>query len=340
VRHYVLTAPFALLSSACVLRPWTPSVPDAYWAEAPSTTKDVITMSRSDAVALWQLPPDNPWMRYEKLTLLTSVDSMPSTILLPHVDDLEVVADARTAAEVVATVGLPPETMFVVDLRGAASVAFGSTLSRRARESVSPVLTFNNWPADAEMIPAEETLSALLTMTPRPLSGSETGDVTRPVFLLDAWRLAYRYDTVDDDVTDNRYMLNPSDLPSADVLHAEGIRRVVYVVESLDDSTMEEDDLNQIFLEYQAEGILVSMVDLDWLRSLADPPRWDSRLASYLLQVDTRMTLLTDPTFYIRARGGFGGPEIVPVVSGMWGEGGFGYWGSSGGHGGHGHGGG
>ncbi len=339
MRRYLLTAPLALLSSACAMRPWTPSVPVAYWAEPPPEAEEVIETAQPDAIALWQLPPDNPWMRYEKLTLLTSVDAMPSTILLPHVADLEVVERARSAAEAVAAVGLPSDTMFVVDLRGAASVAFGSTLSRNARESVSPVLTFNNWPAEAEMIPAEETLSALLTMAPRPVSTSETGDVTRPVFLLDAWRLAYRYDTVDDDVTDNRYMLNPSDLPTADVLQTEGIRRVIYVVESLDDSGVEEDDLNAIFLEYQAEGISVSMVDLDWLMGLREPARWEGRLGSCSLRVETRMTLMNDPNFYLRARGGFGGPAVAPPVHGMWGINGHGFW-AHGGFGGHGHGGG
>jgi hypothetical protein len=339
MRRYALTAPLAVLSSACAMRPWTPSVPVAYWAEPPPPTEDVVSTAQPDAIALWQLPADNPWRPYEKLTLLTSLDSISSTILLPHVADLEVVEEARTAAEAVAAVGLPRDTMFVVDLRGAASVAFGATLSRYARESVSPVLTFNNWPAESEMIPAEETLSALLTMAPRLASTTAAGDVPRPVFLLDAWRLAYRYDTVDDDVTDNRYMLNPSDLPSTDVLHAEGIRRVLYVVESLDDSSVEEDDLNQIFLEYQAEGILVSMIDLDTLNGLTDPVRWEGRLASCSLRVETRMTLANDPTFYIRARGGFGGPAVAPPVHGIWGANGSGYW-AGGGHGGHGHGGG
>ena len=339
MRRYVLTAPLALLSSACAMRPWTPSVPVAYWAEPPPPTEDVISTAQPDAIALWQLPPENPWARYEKLTLLTSVDSIPSTIQLPHVADLEVVEEARTAAENMAAVGLPADTMFVVDLRGAASVAFGAALSRAARESVSPVLTFNNWPAESEMIPAEETLSALLTMSPRLASTPATGEVTRPVFLLDAWRLAYRYDTVDDDVTDNRYMLNPSDLPAVDVLQSEGIRRVVYVVESLDDSAMEEDDLNAIFLEYQAEGIVVSMVDLDWLNGLTKPSRWEGRLGSCSLRIETRMTLGNDPNFYLRARGGFGGPSVAPPVHGMWGPSGHGFW-AGGGHGGHGHGGG
>jgi hypothetical protein len=72
---------------------------------------------------------------------------------------------------------------------------------------VSLVTTFNNWPADNELVPAEETLAALVTMQPNLGADDEAGAC--PVFLLDAWRLAYRDDEINDEVTDNRYMLTP-----------------------------------------------------------------------------------------------------------------------------------
>jgi hypothetical protein len=336
MRREALTAPFALLSSACVLRPWTPSVSIAYSAEPPPFTADVISIAQPEAIALWQLPPDNPWAPYEKLTLLTAVDSPTTTVVLPHVIGLEDVQSAGQAAAAVATAGLPPSTMWIVDARGAASVAFGAALTRLARQSVTPVLTFNNWPAPLEMIPAEETLSALLAMRPRlPTSSGPTV----PVFLLDAWRLAYRDDTVDDDVTDNRYMLNPADLPSAEVLVKQGFRRVLYVVESLEDTATEEDDLNETFLAYQSQGIRVSMVDFDWLSGVADPARlisrgsWDERLTSSEYGVAGRATVVRDPRFYLRARGGFGGESALPHAQGTWDLHGGGFWArGSGGH--------
>jgi hypothetical protein len=337
MRRSSLTAPFAFLSSACLVRPWTPSVAVASWAEPPPLTLAVIETAQPDAIGLWQLPPDNPWLPYEKLTLLTAIDSLPSTVALPDVAGLEVVQAAGQAAESLAAVGLPPGTLWIVDVRGAASVAFGSTLTRRARTRVTPVLTFNNWPADREMIPAEETLSALLTMPPRIESGPGP---THPIFLMDAWRLAYRDEAVDDDVTDNRYMLNPADLPAAEVLVEQGIRRIVYVVESRAETDTEEDDLNDTFYRYQSEGIRFSMVDFASLGQLADRKglRLQSPLEAMLESCDYRIalreTLVKDPQFYLRARGGFGGIAVLGFGGGS-GPGG-GFWA----HGAHGHGGG
>jgi hypothetical protein len=264
--------------------------------------------SVADASARWTLPPNNPWAPYQKTTLLMTLDADERAGTLPDVEQLEVVARARRAASAVAAAGLPDGTMWLVDLRGPASVAFGATLSRESREPVSPVMTFNNWPADNESIPAEETLSALVTMQPRLPVGRSPG---MPVFMLDAWRLAYRYDHPDDETTDNRYMLTSSDLPDGATLRARGIDRVLYVVESLDGAQIEEDDLHQTFLDYQAMGITTSIVDLAMLGDVPDE-RLESPYYGQALYIDTgRVTVVTDPSFYHRARGGFGGTHVV-----------------------------
>jgi hypothetical protein len=178
-------------------------------------------------------------------------------------------------------------------------------LSQRADAPVSPVLTFNNWPAEDELVPAEETLAALLQMAPRLPT---PGPPSRPVFLLDAWRLAYRDDSPGDDVTDNRYALNPSDLPDPATLQAQGIRRVMYLVEDLDDTEMEEDDLNAVFLAYRAAGIAIYLVDLNFLAVAYEPRElWREVYARRPLYVGWRRTIVSDPAFYVRARGGFGG---------------------------------
>ena len=80
---------------------------------------------------------------------------------MPDINGLDVVRRAQAAASRLATQGVPPDTMWVIDLRGAASVAFGATLSQEASRPVAPVMTFNNWPADNEVVPAEQTLAAL-----------------------------------------------------------------------------------------------------------------------------------------------------------------------------------
>jgi hypothetical protein len=331
-RSYQVTAlaiPTALLASACSptdewVRPPLMPEPDAQTqtvplpGDTPSTsvhewrqippTRMMTVPSVGEAAAKWTLPPGNPWAPYQKTTLLMTLDSDERSGTLPDVEQLEVVASARRAASVVAAGGLPEGTMWLVDLRGPASVAFGATLSRESREPVSPVMTFNNWPADNESIPAEETLAALCTMQPR-LPAARAPSV--PVFMLDAWRLAYRYDHPDDETTDNRYMLTSSDLPDGATLRARNIDHVLYVVESLEGAQLEEDDLHQTFLDYQAMGITTSIVDLAQLGGVAD--QWEETpYFGQPLYIDSgRITIISDASFYHRARGGFGGTHVV-----------------------------
>ncbi|MDB4995593.1 MAG: hypothetical protein JWM74_3025, partial [Myxococcaceae bacterium] len=206
-----------------------------------------------------------------------------------------------------ASTGLPHDTLFVVDLRGAASVAFGASMSRWWHERVANVLTFNNWPADDELIPAEETLAALVAMQPiLPQGAPDSPSV--PVFLLDAWRLAFREDTIDDQVTDNRYMLTTADFPSAAVLRQRGITRVVYLVEDLDDTELVEDDCHATFAAWQESGIALYMTDLSWaLKNVSRDERFGENLSDKRIAIQPRMTLADDPRFYVRAHGGFGG---------------------------------
>jgi hypothetical protein len=333
IKRAALLSPLAVLTSACALRPWTPSVSVAYWSDS-ADLRETSLPARADVLRAWQLPPNDAWGRYAKYTLITSLDESPTQAELPDVTALDAVARARAAGERIAAAGLPEDTMWIVDLRGAASVAFGATVSRTAREPVSCVPTFNNWPAEDELIPAEETLAALATMAPRPPDDDAAG--SRPMFLLDAWRLAYRFDAPDDDTYDNRYILNPSDLPAVDDLRAHGIRRVIYVVDSLDDTTTEEDDLHVTFLEWERAGISIAMVDLDGLQRVDGPRYYNEEIVHYWLYVYPRVTIIDDPHFYVRARGGFGGvyARPSPVFRGGGWAGGHGGHGSYGGHGG------
>jgi hypothetical protein len=260
--------------------------------------------------ARWLLAPGSPWAPYQKATLVTALDESDRFAELPDVEKLDVVAEARRAASAVAAAGLPADTLWMVDLRGAGSVAFGAALSMGSRDAVAPILTFNNWPAENEFVPAEETLAALVSM--QPLLPPANGSAEVPVFLLDSWRLAYRHDSPDPEVTDNRYMLTQSDFPSAEVLRARGISRVVYVVESLETAPTEEDDLHETLLAYQEAGIAISITDLGAL-GLAEPGEpWRERRHERPLYVDTeRVTIVSDPSFFFRARSGFGGPRVI-----------------------------
>lgn len=318
-RACALAIPAALLATGCAAtdeldRP--PEVPVAGDGTT-ATVGDhgaraglgVYVPSFGEVSARWLLPPTSPWAPYEKTTLLAALDDNGHVQSLPQIENIEGVADAREAANAVAVAGLPRDAMWVVDLPGAASVAFGAALSAGAREPVAPVLTFHNWPAQNELVPAEETLAALVALEPRLPSGAEGA----PVFLLDAWRLALPDEPPDDEVTDNRYMLTPADLPAPEVLLSRGIRRVLYVVEDLEASDREEDDLHAAFAAYQAAGISIAMVDLALLQDRPEIAPWDDLGSDqWSLLIDpARGTVVTDPSFYARARGGFGGPHVI-----------------------------
>lgn len=343
--------PVALVGvTGCGLRPWTPSVSVAFWSEDVPESREYALPSSAALAARWQVAPESPWARYHKGTLISAVDPMAGRAILPDVRRLEVAGEADAAAAHLARSGLPANTLWLVDLRGAASAAFVSRLSRDAREPIAPVVTFNNWPAQDSVVPADETLAGLLSFPPRlPPPDRVALENAHPVFLLDSWRLAYRFDQPDDETFDNRYMLMPTDLPDAETLRARNITRVVYVVEDLDDAEVEEDDLNASFRAWQAAGIGIYIVDLDFLKKVpppvdgAWPVDWAARLAPRGYWVRDRYTLVDDPNFYARARGGFGlvygWPLILPgyrsyVFPGGYGYGGGGYYRGGGGGGG------
>jgi hypothetical protein len=320
----VLLVPPVLMATGCVTEASTPALTVAAWATDPDTVQMRLP-SRDDALRHWQLPPSDPWSPYSKYTLMTALDVVPEVAELPDPLKMDEVRRSLLAGEQLGTYGFPPDVMFVVDMRGAASVAFGVGLSRTSSQPVSLVPTFNNWPGDDELVPAEETLAALSTMWPAdPQQYGVARGRTSPVFLLDAWRLAYRFDEPGEDTYDNRYVLTPSDLPDAATLQARGIRRVVYVVGSRDDTTLEEDDVHYPFMEWQAAGIPIAMVDVYRLGAPVVGEQWDELFAADLLLVQPRRTILDNPTFFILARGGFGGvyAHPSPLFRGGWHAGG------------------
>jgi hypothetical protein len=246
------------------------------------------------------------------MTLFASLEDTPQNGLLPDVGEMASVKAAAAAAAQLAQTGIPDDAMWVVDLRGAASVAFGTYLSNLSQKPVSLVPTFNNWPAQNELVPAEETLSALVTMRPRLPDILQTS--TRPVFLLDAWRLAFRDEQPGDTVVDNRYALTSADLPSPETLRAQGIRRVIYVVENRDTTSQEEDDLNEIFMAYQQAGIALDLVDLSSLFGFRDAGEggYAAWYNQWIFICVPRVTLMQDPNFFRRSHGGFGGVYARP----------------------------
>lgn len=318
--------PFALVGAGCSLRPWTPSVSVAFWSEDVPEAREYTLPTSYELAQRWQVAPQSTWSRYHKATLISSVDPMGGHASLPNVQTLDVMGTADAAAANLARAGMPAATMWLLDLRGAASCAFTARLSRDAADPIAPVVTFNNWPASNGVVPADETLAGLVSFPPRLPPPDQTFlDRAHPVFLLDSWRLAYRFDTPDEDTYDNRYMLQSSDLPDAQTLRDKGITKVVYVVEDLDDAEVEEDDLYESFRAWSAAGISIFFVDLDFLKTqdLTKPVDWAMRFAPRSYYPKERWTLVDDPIFYGRARGGFGlaygRPFITPGYRG-WGS--------------------
>jgi len=234
VRALRFALPLSLLATACAARQ-TPSE-DLEWTgpdETPLRTYDLPT--RAEVLQRWALPADDPWSPFCKHTLITALGEPGTRVEAVDFEELDAVRRARRAARQLTWSGLPDRTGWVVDLRGAASVAFGTMLQTSTRRAVSLVPTFNNWPGPNEMVPAEETLAALASMDP---TQPDTAGPSTPVFLLDAWRLAHRFDEPEDDTYDNRYALTSADLPHGSLLRSQGIDQVVYVVDSLAQTTV------------------------------------------------------------------------------------------------------
>jgi hypothetical protein len=312
MRRLVTLAPIALLSTACATRQFTPSTALERYGEL-ADARTVTVPPTADAVAAWQLPTESPWSPYEKTTLLGYLGEASQQIALPDVRRIAAVQRAEIAAVRLAEVGLRADTMWIVDLRGAASVAFGAALSRALPGQIAPVLTFNNWPGEDEVVPAEETLSALVSMHPALPTAAESRAI--PVFLLDAWRLAFREEDIEDSRTDNRYYLFPTDLPSAEVLRAQGIRHVVYLVEDRGSAEHEEDDLHDSAADYEAAGIDFNIVDLAWIEGFDSSVDYDVYLRPCRVIIGPRYTVFDRPSFFLRGRGGFGGYSGAGSVS-------------------------
>lgn len=308
-------APLALLQSGCFAHLISPSSAADTWSrEYPDTVHRQVPAAEA-VMARWQLPPDSPWAPYSKYTLISSLGQTAQDAMLPNLSQLPL-DRAQCAGNALAQYPLPPDMMVMLDLRGVESVMFASAMSA-SPQRIAPVLTFNNWPAQNEVIPAEETLAALISAPPRmPAPGQRA----TPVFLLDAWRLAFKQDPIGKEQVDNRYLLTAADLPDAAKLRAEGISRVLYVVEDAFHAQA-EDDVLAILAEYRNQGIGLYMVDVDRLCRATFPPswpiefRWVQWLRPYGYEPVWRETIYTSHGFAVGGHSGFGGVHALSTVA-------------------------
>ncbi|HLK41393.1 MAG TPA: hypothetical protein VKU41_31805, partial [Polyangiaceae bacterium] len=129
VRPGLLLPPVVLWAWGCAA--WEANPPVATpidWGQGP-TLRSMELPSKAEALRRWTVPPSDPWSPYAKYTLLTALNDGPVLAALPDVEQLDEVQRARAAATRIGTTGLPDGTLWIVDLRGAASVAFGTALA-------------------------------------------------------------------------------------------------------------------------------------------------------------------------------------------------------------------
>ncbi len=148
-------------------------------------------------------------------------------------------------------------TMIVADLPGPLSMSVGAALSDVA--TIVPM--FDNWPHPHGVVPAHETLGAMIYYA-REIEGKRASlAASAPVLLtLDSRRLSPYTDSA---VTfDNRYLAK---MPEAGQLRERGIERAIYLVKD-EVQQNELDDLNEEMVAWERGGIDVRMLRLSDFR--------------------------------------------------------------------------
>lgn len=201
-------------------------------------------------------PASSNWQPYFVPTLMQSLaqESLRAKIEPIINGDMQTAyARALALGELVSQSENPAQTLIVADLKGDEAIAFGAALA----DKMHVVPTFDNWPHPLGVVNSHQTLGAMFFHA-REIEEkkAKTPAAAPAVLLLDSNRLnAYKDE---ENQFDNRYMAK---VPSAEELKKRGVANVLYVVK--DDTVKEElDDLNDVFVEWQKQGINVKMLRL------------------------------------------------------------------------------
>ena len=201
-------------------------------------------------------PRAEEWQPFFVPTLLQSLaqPSLNAQIRPIHTNDME---DAYQRAEglrnLISQSPNANRTLIVADLPGPASIAAGAALADIA--TLVPV--FDNWPHPLGVVPAHETLGAMVYYAHE--IEEKRGKLTAQapaVMLLDSQRLSPYSD--EDKQFDNRSLAK---LPPAAQLKQRGIEQVIYLVKDQNQTT-ELDDINDDMVEWQKNGINVRLLKL------------------------------------------------------------------------------
>jgi hypothetical protein len=233
-------------------------------------------------------------------------------VLFAHVKPLEYYG-------VVETPPVPPlswldradaATALVIDVPGALGVAVGLHV---ARLGYRPVPLYNAIPEPAgggalALCDLAPIVAALSGVTP-DLDGLNLPYAAPPAFLLDADRRHGRGAEPMPGMFDNRSVSLPTDFPSANVLIAQGIRRVVLIQSDRLDQPQE--DLSHTLLRWQEAGIAI---EADALADAAGPLAVTVRKPPMYRQLWQRM--LATVGLRRSPLGGFGGVLPIPSSNG------------------------
>ncbi|GDY13215.1 hypothetical protein LBMAG53_20930 [Planctomycetota bacterium] len=169
-------------------------------------------------------------------------------------EDVKAYEDAMRLRLALPEAGPCTDLAIILDLPGPQAVAAAAALA----DLFDPVFLFDNLPHPAAVVPVDETLAAaiywrpsLLTTKPRRATDAP------PVFVLEGLRLTVYANQVDR--FDNRSVAR---LPTAQQLRTLGVRRVLYIRPSAG-SVAEQDDLNDLFVAYNDDGLPVRHLGLD-----------------------------------------------------------------------------
>jgi hypothetical protein len=188
--------------------------------------------SREEIFEAWA-PTESPWSAWAKPVLFTQapLDTSP----LGELPSPGVLAQLRDAA-------------LVVDVPGKLSVELGLAL---AEAGFHPVPLYNCGTAHSALVNMDG-VEDLLTAGAEKLKRLKRRPEARPVFLMNSDRMDNAVNATSPGRYDNRWRLVPQDMPSAEVLLAAGIKRVVVLAAHL------QDDLAHVLYRYQEANLQIS----------------------------------------------------------------------------------
>lgn len=232
----------------------TASVPDSDWKQY---------LDHNKLIAAYQ-PATGTWQPYFVPTLIQSLDQQSlreqiKPVKMPLME--QTYGQAQGLRELLSQSANANESLIIADLPGPQAIAFGAALA----DFVHLIPVFDNWPHPLGVVRSHETLGAMVYYAKEiEDKKAKLQDKAPAVLLLDNQRLnAY---TDEENQFDNRYLAK---IPSANDLKQRGITGLMYVVK--DEQQKEElDDLNDVFVELQNQGISVRLLPLSKFKAADD----------------------------------------------------------------------